>query len=71
MPVIPKTLNMSLNLPAALLAELVAPGLAQDGQDPPVAGQVASLTTTNNLLVSLCHLDGRVHSGPSDFLSFH
>jgi len=33
-----------------LLAELVAPGLALDGQNPPVAGQVASLTTTNNFI---------------------
>jgi len=33
-----------------LLAELVAPGLALDGQDPPVAGQVASLTSTNNFI---------------------
>lgn len=33
-----------------LLANLVAPGLANDGQSPPVAGQVASLTTTNNFI---------------------
>jgi hypothetical protein len=33
-----------------LLQELVAPGLAQDGQDPPVDGQVASLTSKNNFI---------------------
>ncbi|KIM30672.1 hypothetical protein M408DRAFT_66163 [Serendipita vermifera MAFF 305830] len=38
------------SLPLALLANLVAPGLANDGQDVPVAGQVSSLTSTNNFI---------------------
>jgi hypothetical protein len=29
---------------------VIAPGFAQDGQDPPVDGQVASLTSTNNFI---------------------
>jgi len=33
-----------------LLPNLVAPGLAQNGQNPPVAGQIASLTSTNNFI---------------------
>jgi hypothetical protein len=50
---------------------LVAKGLAQDGQDPPVAGQVASLTTTNNLSVffAFSMVECLVNRAP-DFLSF-
>ena len=74
MAVISKTRNLSLTacLLPALDPSLVATGLEQDGQDPPVAGQVASLTSKNNLSVSFCYLDGRILSqSATDFLSFH
>ena len=34
----------------ALDPAVIAPGFANDGQDQPVAGQVASLTSTNNFI---------------------
>lgn len=42
--------NNDPNTSTTLLSNLVETGLANDGQNPPVAGQVASLTTTNNFI---------------------
>lgn len=42
--------NNDPNTSTTLLSNLVETGLANDGQEPPVAGQVASLTTTNNFI---------------------
>ena len=36
--------------PPALDPAVIAPGFANNGQNPPVAGQVASLTSTNNFI---------------------
>lgn len=42
--------NNDPNTSTTLLSNLVETGLANDGQNPPVAGQVASLTTKNNFI---------------------